>query len=155
MFPILFVEKLDEERNNCLVAVLLFNSNIYLYIPLGCQKEPGYPHRLCTRFVCHYYMNFSLQKDVPLKQSTLQATYFMYMGSWLTPTNTDLKTKNVLPWKVIGKLSHIWRYVLPRKIQSIPDSSGNTSQTGVSWTLTKQLEARLDEYYALFSNSID
>ena len=95
--------------------------------------------------------------------STLDGTFlklvdkFTYLGSSVSSTEKDIDTRQMKAWTAIDKLSVIWKSELTDKMKH------SFSQAAVmlillygctTWTLTKQLEKKLDGNYTRMLRAI-
>ena len=104
-------------------------------------------------------MCFNLTGDIStLNGSSLkQVNKFTYLGSSVSTTGTDIDTRQAKAWTAIGELSVIWKSDLTNKMK------GSFFQAAVvsillyewtTWTLTKQMEKKLDGNYTRMLRAI-
>ena len=75
---------------------------------------------------------------------------FQYLGSWVDNSEKDLKVRKALAWKASNKMSKLWKSNLSGslKISFFRAAVESILLYGAEgWTLTEQLEARLDGCY--------
>ena len=98
------------------------------------------------------YMCFNQAGDI----STLEGTSlklvdkFTYLGSTISSTEKDIKMRLMKAWTAIDKLSIIWKSDLTDKIKCSFFQAAVVSillYRFTTWTLTKQLEKKLDGNY--------
>ena len=84
------------------------------------------------------------------KKNIKQVDDFVYLGSHITSTETDVKARIGKAWSALNKLDKIWKSKLERpiKIEFFRATVESVLLYGCStWTLTKCLEARLNGNY--------
>ena len=105
------------------------------------------------------YMCYNQTRDI----STLQGTplklvdKFTYLGSSVESTEKDIETRLTKAWTAINRLSIIWKSDLTDKIKRSFFQAAVTSillYGCTTWTLTKQLENKLDSNYTRMLRAI-
>ena len=109
------------------------------------------------------YMCFNQTCDISTLNQTCDISTlklvdkFTYLGSSVSSTRTDLDTRLTKAWTVIDRLSVIWKSDLTDKIKSSFFQAAVVSILlyGCStWTLTKQVEKKLDGNYTRMLRAI-
>ena len=75
---------------------------------------------------------------------------FKYLGGWMKSTEDDIKVRKALAWTVCHKLRKVWTSSLKRSIKVglfIATVESVLLYNSNTWTLTKQMEKRLDGVY--------
>ena len=93
--------------------------------------------------------------------STLKGTpfnhFFTYLGSSVSSTEKDIKTRLAKAWTAINRLSIIWKSDLTDKMKRSFFQPAVTSillYGCTTWTLTKRLEKKLDGNYTRMLRAI-
>ena len=99
------------------------------------------------------YMCFNQSGNMLTSQTNKQlkeVTDFKYLGSWINTTQRDISIRIAKAWSASNKLDKIWKSNLSRKlkIQFFRATVETVLLYGAEcWTLTKQLQKRLDGCY--------
>ena len=98
------------------------------------------------------YIGFNLTGDIStLNGSSVKLVdKFIYLGSSVSSTETDIDTRLTKAWTANNRLSVIWKSDLTDKMKCSFFQAAIVSillYGCTTWTLTKQLEKRLDGNY--------
>ena len=111
---------------------------------LSLTRRPQVAYSTCYKVVC-----FNQSGDIcTLNGGSLKLVdKFTYLGSCVSSSENDSNTRLAKAWKVLDRLSVIWKSDLSDKIKRnfFPAAVVSILQYGcTTWTLTKHIEKRLD-----------
>ena len=105
------------------------------------------------------YMCYNQTGNIPTLDGTSLKLVekFTYLGSSISSTEKDIDTRLTKAWKVIDRLSIIWKSDLTDKMKRSFFQAAVVSillYGCTTWTLTKRLEKKLDGYYTRMLQAI-
>ena len=119
---------------------------------LRCSVGAVCPHK--TEYICYNQTSdISTLDETPLKL----VDKFTYQGSSVSSTEKDTDTRRTKAWTAINRLSIIWKSDLTDKMKRSFFQAAVVSillYGCTPWTLTKQLEKKLDGNYTIMLRAI-